>query len=325
MTIEHHQLVILGGGPAGFTAAIYASRANLAPLVLEGPQPGGQLTITTQVENFPGFPEGVQGPDLVASMRAQAQRLGADLRTGTVTSCHLEERPLRLETEDGAFTCDALIVATGASARWLGLAKEERLSRQGGGVSACATCDGFFFRDKEVAVVGGGDTALEEALYLTRFARQVHLVHRRDRFRASKAMQDRALAAGKITVHRNKAVADLSTCSMEFGPGDKRERLTGILLQDTVDGRQSWLTVQGLFVAIGHRPNTEMLRGQLPLDPQGYIQVEKGSSRTAVPGVFACGDVQDPVYRQAITAAASGCMAAVDAERWLGEMGLSGK
>ncbi len=315
MTNLHRTVLIIGGGPAGYTAAIYASRANLAPLILEGPQPGGQLTITTDVENFPGFAEGIPGPELVDAMRAQAERLGADIRTETVTGVDLEDRPFKVLTDTGAYSCDALVIATGASARWLGIGKDKELSMNGGGVSACATCDGFFYRGKEVAVAGGGDTALEEALYLTRFASHVHLIHRRDQFRASKAMQDRALASEKITVHWNKKVADLVTMPSATG----QERLEQVLLQDTVAGTEAPLRVSGLFVAIGHQPNTDLFKGQLALDENGYIITEQGSSRTNVPGVFACGDVQDSIYRQAITAAGSGCIAAVDAERWLAE------
>ncbi len=321
--MTHRRIIIIGTGPAGYTAAIYASRANLQPLVLEGVQPGGQLTITTEVENFPGFRNGIQGPELMEELRAQAQRLGAEIAPETVLSVELGQRPFRLVTETAAYTCDALVIATGASAKWLGIGKDEDLGRRGGGVSACATCDGFFYRGKDVAVVGGGDTALEEALYLTNFASRVHLVHRRDAFRASKAMQDRALAHPKITVHWNQVVADLVTSRIETSPGNEVEKLGSLLLRDIRDGRESSLAVAGLFVAIGHRPNTAFLQGQLPVDANGYLLVEKGSSRTVIPGVFACGDVQDSVYRQAITAAGSGCMAAIDAERWLAETSLS--
>jgi thioredoxin reductase (NADPH) len=314
MNGNHHNILIIGGGPAGDTAAIYASRANLEPLVLEGPQPGGQLTITTEVENFPGFEKGVPGPELVDIMRAQALRLGAEIRPETVMSVDLEATPFKVVTDAATLTCDALIIATGASARWLGIGKDKALSMSGGGVSACATCDGFFYRGREVAVVGGGDTALEEALYLTRFASHVHLIHRRDQFRASKVMQDRALANPKVTVHWHRAIKDLATRT----EGDQ-ERLEALVMQDTTGGADERLKVDGLFVAIGHQPNTHLFKGKLELDDNGYILTERGSSRTAVPGVFACGDVQDTVYRQAITAAGSGCMAAVDAERWLGE------
>ena len=315
----HRKILIAGGGPAGLTAAIYAARANLQPLVIEGPQPGGQLTITTEVENFPGFRNGVLGPELMDELRAQATRLGAEIVPEVLHSVDLSQRPFRLNSEVNSYTCDALVIATGASAKWLGIGKDEELSRRGGGVSACATCDGFFYRGKEIAVVGGGDTALEEALFLTRFALHVHLIHRRDSLRASRAMQDRVLTNPKITIHWNKTVIDLATNRIEVSPGQWVEKLGSLLLQGTKDGRQSQLSVEGLFVAIGHNPNSELFRQQLRMDDKGYLMVEKGSSRTNVPGVFACGDVQDSIYRQAITAAGSGCMAAVDAERWLGE------
>ncbi len=311
-------VLIIGGGPAGYTAAIYASRAGLQPLLLEGPQPGGQLTITTDIENFPGFRDGIAGPELMATLRAQAERFGTEILAATVASADLSARPFAVETDQGRVLAETVILATGASAKWLGLGKDEALSRAGGGVSACATCDGFFFRGREVAVVGGGDTALEEALYLTRFATRVHLVHRRDAFRASKAMQARALAHEKITLHWNKRVADLRTARAELA-GGAQERLEALVLEDTVTGATSLLPVQGLFVAIGHQPNTAFLGGQLPVDAGGYLKVEPGTCRTAVEGVFAAGDVADPTYRQAITAAGRGCMAALEAERWLAE------
>lgn len=320
MNPNHHRLIIIGTGPAGYTAAIYASRAGLKPLVFEGTQAGGQLTITTEVENFPGFPAGVPGPALMQDMREQALRFGADIRSETVTKLDLKTlRPFLINTGKEAYTADALIIATGASAKWLGLGKDLALSRSGGGVSACVTCDGFFYRGKEIAVVGGGDTALEEALYLTRFATKVHLIHRRDAFRASKAMQEKALAHERIQLHWNKTVVDLLTETHEDPFGEKVEKLTSVSLKDTLDGELSSLNVEGLFVAIGHQPNTNLLEGQLPLDESGYLMVEKGSSRTTIPGVFAAGDVADHIYRQAITAAGSGCMAAIDAERWLTE------
>jgi thioredoxin reductase (NADPH) len=322
--VSHSKVLIIGTGPAGYTAAIYASRANLAPVVLEGAQPGGQLTITTDVENFPGFPEGIQGPELMDALRRQALRFGAEIRTATVLRADLSGRPFRLATDQGEFTCDALVIATGASAKWLGIGKDEELSRSGGGVSACATCDGFFFRGKEIAVVGGGDTALEEALFLTKFASKVTLVHRRDRLRASKAMQQRAMRNEKIVFHWNAAVTDLLTEDQALSGGETVRKIRALRLKDTVDGAESDLPVQGLFVAIGHQPNTGLFQGQLAMDAAGYLQVEPGTSRTQVPGVFACGDVQDHVYRQAITAAGSGCMAAIDAERWLAEQGLAG-
>jgi len=314
---SHHRMLIIGTGPAGYTAAIYASRAGLAPVVFEGVQPGGQLTITTEIENFPGFQKGIAGPELMAEMREQAMRFGAEIKAETVTSVELSTRPFKINTDQGEYTADAVIIATGASAKWLGLGKDQELSRIGGGVSACATCDGFFFRGKEIAVVGGGDTALEEATYLTRFASKVHLIHRRDAFRASKAMQERTLALEKIQMHWNSVVADILTQTKTTPLGDTVERIQALVLEDTTHGSRSELPVEGLFVAIGHQPNTELFKGQLALDEAGYLLVEKGSSRTAIPGVFAAGDVADHMYRQAITAAGSGCMAAIDAERWL--------
>ena len=321
--MSHHKVIVIGTGPAGYTAALYASRANLAPLVFEGVQPGGQLTITTEVENYPGFKHGIAGPALMDEMREQVLRFGTELKAETVLSASLGARPFALTTDKGDYTCDALIIATGASARWLGLGRDEELSRSGGGVSACATCDGFFYRGKEIAVVGGGDTAVEEAVFLTKFASKVHLIHRRDRLRASKAMQDRALANEKIHPIWNQGVAEILTSVLETPLGDKIEKIRALKLQNTVDGTLSELPVEGLFVAIGHQPNTGLFSGQLPMDETGYLQVEKGSTRTPIAGVFACGDVQDHTYRQAITAAGSGCMAAIDAERWLVNEGLA--
>ena len=323
MSISHHKVVVIGTGPAGYTAALYTSRANLAPLVFEGAQPGGQLTITTEVENFPGFRTGIEGPALMDEMRAQVLRFGTTIKSETVLKADLQSRPFKLTTDKGEYTADAVIIATGASAKWLGIGKDEDLSRSGGGVSACATCDGFFFRGKEIAVVGGGDTAIEEATFLTKFATKVHLIHRRDKLRASKAMQDRALKNEKIHPIWNKAVLDVLTTTIETPMGEKVEKIRALKLKDTVDGTESELPVEGLFVAIGHEPNTSLFKGQLPMDETGYLQVEKGSSRTAIEGIFACGDVQDHTYRQAITAAGSGCMAAIDAERWLAEKGLA--
>ena len=321
--MSHHKVIVIGTGPAGYTAALYASRANLAPLVFEGVQPGGQLTITTEVENYPGFKHGIAGPALMDEMREQVLRFGTEIKAETVLSANLGASPFALSTDKGDYTCDALIIATGASARWLGLGRDEELSRSGGGVSACATCDGFFYRGKEIAVVGGGDTAVEEAVFLTKFASKVHLIHRRDRLRASKAMQDRALANEKIHPVWNQAVVEILTSVIETPLGDKIEKIRALKLQNTVDGSLSELPVTGLFVAIGHQPNTGLFAGQLPMDETGYLQVEKGSTRTPIAGVFACGDVQDHTYRQAITAAGSGCMAAIDAERWLVEAGLA--
>jgi len=321
--VSHHKVIVIGTGPAGYTAALYASRANLAPLVFEGVQPGGQLTITTEVENFPGFRQGIAGPALMEEMREQVIRFGTLIKSETVIQADLQTHPFKLTTDKGEYSADAVIIATGASAKWLGIGKDEDLSRSGGGVSACATCDGFFFRGKEIAVVGGGDTAVEEATFLTKFATKVHLIHRRDKLRASKAMQDRALKNEKILPIWNKAVLDVLTTTIETPMGEKVEKIRALRLKDTVDGTESELPVEGLFVAIGHEPNTGLFKGQLPMDETGYLQVEKGSSRTAIEGVFACGDVQDHVYRQAITAAGSGCMAAIDAERWLAEKGLA--
>jgi thioredoxin reductase (NADPH) len=321
--VSHYKVIIIGTGPAGYTAAIYASRANLAPLVLEGAQPGGQLTITTEVENYPGFPQGIQGPELMNGMREQVLRFGAVIKTETVLKADLSKRPFHVASDQGEYTCDALIIATGASAKWMGIGTDEELSRNGGGVSACATCDGFFFRGKEIAVVGGGDTALEEAIFLTKFASKVTLVHRRDRLRASKAMQERAMKNEKIQFKWNSVVTGLPTQAQKLPSGESVVKIRALALKDTVTGAESELAVEGLFVAIGHEPNTALFTGQLPMNEAGYLEVEPGSSRTKVAGVFACGDVQDHVYRQAVTAAGSGCMAAIDAERWLAEQGLA--
>jgi len=324
MNASHRKVIIIGTGPAGYTAALYTARANLSPLVFEGTQPGGQLTITTEVENFPGFRNGVVGPELMEEMRHQVLRFGAEIKAETVVRVDLGRRPFQLATETDSYTADAVIIATGASARWLGIGKDEQLSRAGGGVSACATCDGFFFRGKEIAVVGGGDTALEEATYLTKFASRVNLVHRRDRLRASKAMQERALRNDKLTFHWNAAVEDILTEVVATPSGEQVEKIRALRLKNTLDGTASDLPVQGLFVAIGHKPNTDLFAGQLDMDATGYLKVQPGTSRTGIEGVFAAGDVQDHVYRQAITAAGSGCMAAIDCERWLTEQGLAG-
>lgn len=313
---EHRNVLILGSGPAGLTAAVYTARAQLEPLVLEGEpsstsdQPGGQLMLTTEVENFPGFPTGVTGPELMASMKEQALRFGAELVTAKATSVDFSARPFKIFVGAGepAYTADAVIVATGARSLMLGLEGEDRLL--GYGVSTCATCDGFFFRGQEIAVVGGGDSALEEAMFLTRFASTVHLIVRRDQLRASKIMQDRALANEKITVHWNTQV----------GAIHGEEKLSSLTLRDTVTGEERPLAATGLFVAIGHVPNTSIFEGQLDLHENGYIAMGEGS-RTSVEGIFACGDVQDHVYRQAITSAGSGCMAAIDAERFLESTG----
>ncbi|HZU53865.1 MAG TPA: thioredoxin-disulfide reductase [Holophagaceae bacterium] len=323
MSASHHKVVIIGTGPAGYTAALYTSRANLRPLVFEGAQPGGQLTTTTEVENFPGFREGIMGPALMEEMREQVLRFGTEIRPETVLEADLKQRPFRLKTDQGDYTADAVIIATGASAKWLGIEKDKQLSMGGGGVSACATCDGFFFRGKEIAVVGGGDTALEEATYLTKFATKVNLIHRRDHLRASKAMQERAMKNEKIVFHWNRAVEDITTEEVTTPLGEKVEKIKALKLKDTTNGATHDMPIQGLFVAIGHEPNTQLFKGQLPMDETGYLKVEGGSSRTPIPGVFAAGDVQDHVYRQAITSAGSGCMAAMDAERWLAEQGLA--
>jgi thioredoxin reductase (NADPH) len=306
-TPAHSKLLILGSGPAGLTAAIYAARAQLAPTLLAGYAPGGQLMLTSEVENFPGFPEGIDGPDLMTKMRAQAERFGTVIVDQDVDRVDLSARPFRVWSAGREFSADAVIVATGASAIWLGLESETRL--RGRGVSSCATCDGFFFKGEEVAVVGGGDTALEEALFLTRFATKVHLLVRRDAFRGSKIMVARAEAHEKIKIHLNREVVEVL--------GEKKTE--ALVLKDTQSGATETLAVGGLFVAIGHKPNTELLGGALPVDAAGYLQVKPHSSASAIDGVFVAGDVHDHRYRQAVTAAGDGCRAALDAERWLSE------
>jgi thioredoxin reductase (NADPH) len=305
---QHERLVIIGSGPAGYTAALYASRANLSPLLFEGLQPGGQLTITSDVENYPGFPEGVLGPELMEKMKKQAERFGTRFLLGDVTRVDLSRRPFQIWQDDQLHTAAAVIIATGASAKWLGLESETRY--RGKGVSACATCDGFFFRGVEVAVVGGGDTAVEEATFLTKYASKVHLVHRRGELRASKIMAEKAKKNPKIDFVWNSGVEEV------LGDG---KAVTGLTLKSTVDGSTRALPVKGLFLGIGHEPNTSLFRGQLEMNEVGYLKVRSPATATSVAGVFAAGDVADPSYRQAVSAAGSGCVAAIDAERWLGE------
>ncbi len=307
---EHQKVVIIGTGPAGLTAALYTARANLEPVVFQGPEPGGQLIMTTDVENFPGFPDGIMGPDMMMKFEQQAQRFGADLRYGTVTSVDFSGPAFRIVIDqETPVIADAVIISTGASASYLGLENEKRLL--GHGVSACATCDGAFFRDQEVAVVGGGDSAMEEALFLTRFATKVYVIHRRSELRASRIMQERAFKEEKIEFVWDTVVEDVL--------GD--EEVTGLSIRHAQTGETRELGVQGLFLAIGHTPNTAVFNDWLDMDETGYIKTRADSTYTNVDGVFACGDAQDHVYRQAVTAAGTGCMAAIDAERWMAERG----
>ena len=306
---EHTKCLIIGSGPAGYTAAIYASRAGLAPIMYQGPQPGGQLTITNDVENFPGYPEGIQGPVMMQDLEKQARRFGTDVRYGMVTSVDFSVSPKKVIVDDTQeIFADAVIISTGASAKWLGLPSEQEYN--GRGVSACAVCDGFFFRNQEVAIVGGGDTAAEEATYLANLCSKVHMIVRRDELRASQIMQKRVTTNPKIVMHWNSSTGEIL--------GDDGG-VTGVRIKNNVSGETTVLPVTGFFVAIGHKPNTDIFKGFLEMDEAGYLITEKGSSRTNIAGVFASGDAQDNIYRQAITAAGTGCMAALDAERWLAE------
>jgi len=303
---QHHHLIILGSGPAGYSAAIYAARANLKPVIIQGIQPGGQLTTTTDVDNYPGYKDGVQGPEMMEDFKAQAERFGTQMIWDHIQAVDLSKRPFTLKGDEGEYTCDALILATGASARYLGLPSEEAFA--GRGVSACATCDGFFYRKQEVAVIGGGDTAVEEAIYLSNICSKVTLVHRRDELRAEPIMQDKLLSTKNIEVKWNSTLDEVL--------GDE-SGVTGMRLRSTVDDSTQDVSLHGVFIAIGHTPNTGFLEGQLDMDAAGYVLTDGKSTRTNVAGVFAAGDVADSVYRQAITSAGEGCRAALDAERWL--------
>lgn len=315
MADNHHKVIIIGSGPAGLTAALYNARANLDPVVFEGLQPGGQLTITTEVENYPGFEGGIQGPELMDVMRKQAQRFGAKTFFKEVTKVDFSERPFKVWTGDDLHTADSVIISTGATAKWLGIPSEEKY--KGYGVSACATCDGFFFKDQKVIVIGGGDSAMEEANYLTKFASEVSVVHRREEFRASRIMLERAQKNPKIKFITDNVVKEILG---EENMGQKK--VTGAILENTKTGETQQVEVDGVFLAIGHKPNTELFEGMLDMDETGYLNVKGASSYTNIEGVFAAGDVADHVYRQAVTAAGMGCRAAIDAERWLAEQGV---
>ncbi|HVA78908.1 MAG TPA: thioredoxin-disulfide reductase [Candidatus Binataceae bacterium] len=307
MADEIYKVVILGSGPAGLTAALYTARANLHPLVIEGMEPGGQLTITTEVENYPGFEKGIQGPEMMEVFRRQVERFGTRFLQGEVSEVRLGKRPFELECEGKTIRAEALIVSTGATAKWLGIESEQRL--KGYGVSACATCDGAFFKNKEVVVVGGGDTAIEEATFLTRFASKVSMVHRRDELRASKIMQDRARRNPKIEFVWDSVIEEIH--------GEPKTGVSAVKLKNLKTGKTSMFKCEGVFMAIGHKPNTDIFKGQLEMDDLGYLKVKPGTTYTNIEGAFAAGDVADRVYRQAVTAAGTGCMAAIDAERWL--------
>ncbi|MCH7867143.1 MAG: thioredoxin-disulfide reductase [Myxococcales bacterium] len=307
---NHTKVLIIGSGPAGYTAAIYASRAQLEPVMIGGMAFGGQLMLTTDVENYPGFPDGITGPEMMELFQKQAERFGTKLLLEDATEVDFSQRPFRISTADRQFTADAVLIATGASAKWIGIESEQRLMNNG--VSACATCDGALFRNKAMAVVGGGDTAMEEALFLTRFATKVTVIHRRDGLRASKIMADRAKNHELIEFAWNSQVEEVL--------GD--EYVTGVRLIDTQNGKLRDIDVEALFIAIGHQPNTSLFTGQIEMDAAGYIQVKPGTTQTSIEGVFACGDVSDPTYRQAVTAAGTGCMAAIESERWLAEQGV---
>ena len=305
-----HKTIIIGSGPAGLTAAIYAARANLSPIVFEGNQPGGQLTITTDVENYPGFPDGILGPDMMDLFRKQAQKFGAECFYKHVSKVDFSNSPFKVYVQEEEYLAESVIISTGASARMLGLDAEKEL--MGYGISTCATCDGYFFKDKEIVVVGGGDSAMEEASFLTKFASKVSLIHRREEFRASKIMIDRVLDNPKIEIIKNAVVADIF--------GSQKDGVSSILLKDTINGKERNFDCEGVFYGIGHKPNTDQFKGVINLNDQGYIVTDAGSTLTNVDGVFACGDVQDDHYRQAITAAGSGCMAAIDAEKYLEDL-----
>ncbi len=305
--LEKVRCLIIGSGPAGYTAAIYAARADLKPVMYQGLQPGGQLTITTEVENYPGYPEGIKGPEMMEDFKKQAERFGTDIRFGIVTKVDFSTRPFLVEADDGkSFLAETVIIATGASAMWLGLESERKYMGQG--VSGCATCDGFFYRGQDVAIVGGGDTAAEEATYLSKLCKKVYMIHRRDELRASKAMQHKVFNSPNIEMVWNSAVSEVL--------GDS-SGVTGVKLHNVKTGEERKLEVTGLFVAIGHSPNTEVFKGQIDMNEKGYITTIPGATRTSVEGIFACGDVQDHYYRQAVTAAGSGCMAAIETERYL--------